>query len=560
MESVQANLVDIIAREIRWSEVLYEQGRITRINKLGEQQPGKPYLIPGFVDAHVHIESSMLVPDEFAFAALEQGTLASVSDPHEIANVLGVRGIDFMRERAALTPFPILFGAPSCVPATPFESAGAKLTQADIQQLLSSGRAGYLSEVMNFPGVLNRQPDVMEKIAAARHAGVPIDGHAPGLQGGAARQYASAGITTDHECTTLDEAFDKISAGMRILIREGSAAQDFAALHPLLGTHPDQVMFCSDDKHPDDLLVNHVRSQVIRAIELGYPLFDVLRAASFNAVRHYRLPLGLLQTGDRMDALLVQDLQQFTLDKAWLAGKEVVSAGRCTLPHHPVTPVNHFAARNVDAASLSLTHPNAPCRIIVARDGQLLTQKRIADVPNVNGKIAADIQQDVLLLAVVNRYEPAPPALGLIHGFRLREGAMASSVAHDSHNIVAVGTSPQWLALAINEVIRHQGGLCAVDGTGTLSLPLPVAGLMSDQPAAVVGPRYHSLNEKAGQMGSHLRAPFMTLSFMALLVIPELKLSDKGLFDGKRFAFCSLAADASETARPELWLQPGVPA
>lgn len=549
MNRISVNIVDVVAERIFYGELTFADGRITHITETGSECSGASYLMPGFVDAHIHIESSLLTPDEFARAALEKGTLGCVSDPHEIANVLGLDGIRFMQQRAALTPFKILFGAPSCVPATPFESAGATLDATAISNLLTDGTCGYLSEVMNFPGVLNNVPDVMQKIAAARSAGVPLDGHAPGLTGALAQRYARAGISTDHECTTLAEARDKLAAGMSILIREGSAAQDFNALHPLFATHSDRIMLCSDDKHPDDLLEGHIRELVQRALALGYPLFHVLRAATLNPVRHYGLSLGLLQTGDPMDALLVNNLQEFKIQQAWLNGKPVVEDEHCLLPQQPAQMLNRFAAQPVSADQLQLEHPGVPCRVITAQDGKLLTGRRITTVPrdSANDKlIAADLNHDVLFIAVVNRYQNAPPAVALIHGFGLQQGAIASSVAHDSHNIVAVGTSPQWLASAINCVIEQQGALAAVDAHGTQVLPLPIAGLMSALPAQLTGPAYRQLNQKAHQMGSPLRAPFMTLSFMALLVIPELKLSDKGLFDGNRFEFCTLAASAEE--------------
>ena len=552
MEKQRANVVDVVAKALFYGEVSIDNGRIVAIDVLGDVQPSQPYLLPGFVDAHVHIESSMLMPDEFAFAALEKGTLASVSDPHEIANVLGAEGLQLMQRRSALTPFKILFGAPSCVPATPFETAGAAVNAQDIHQLFASGDAGYLSEVMNFPGVLNNDPELMKKIAAAKAMGLPIDGHAPGLKGDAAAKYASAGITTDHECTSLQEAHDKLAAGMSILIREGSAAKDFPVLHPLLSSHPDAVMLCSDDKHPDDLLEDHIREQVKSALLLGHSLFNVLRAATFNPVTHYGISLGLLQVGDAFDAILVRDLNDFHIISAWIEGKQVVENEVCLLPHHPPECLNHFMAEAVTVETLRLPHPGLLCRVIVAQDGQLLTRQQIAPMPEKNGMVEADLENDVLFLTVINRYHSAPPVVALVKGFGLSDGAIASSVAHDSHNIVAVGTSPEWLEKAVNEVIRHKGGLAAASPSGLDSLPLPVAGLMSDRPADIVGPAYRRLNECAQQMGSSLHAPFMTLSFMALLVIPELKLSDKGLFDGNRFEFCSLGVEENEVSEPAM--------
>jgi adenine deaminase len=553
MQSYRGNIVDVRARTIFCGQVQVERGKITDIVHLGEEEQGQPYLLPGLVDAHVHIESSMLTPDEFGRAALRHGVLASVSDPHEIANVLGVAGIDYMRERASLTPFTILFGAPSCVPATPFESAGAAIDAGTVRSLLESGKTGYLSEVMNFPGVLARDPEVMEKINAAKALGLPIDGHAPGLLKADAKQYADAGISTDHECTNLEEAIDKINAGMKILIREGSAAKDFESLHSLIDSHCDNVMLCSDDKHPDDLLEGHIDLLVKRALEKGHDLFNVLQTATVNPITHYQMKIGLLQIGDSFDAIQVNNLTHFKTQKVWLKGELVVNASRCLLTHKTAKVLNHFAALPLTETDLKLPHPQSPCRVIIAEDGKLFTRQEIHNMPCIDEHIAADLDNDILFLAVLNRYQHSAPAVALIKGFTLtgankQGGAIASSVAHDSHNIVAVGTSANWLSKAINAVIEEQGGLVAIDQTGELRLPLPVAGLMSDAPIEEVGPAYRALNDKAKAMGSQLSSPFMTLSFMSLLVIPALKLSDKGLFDGSRFEFCDLAVAEEDVA------------
>jgi adenine deaminase len=535
MQYISANIVDLISRTIFFAKVHWDGRRICKITRCSDLQPDQPYLIPGFVDAHVHIESSMLVPDEFAYAAVQHGTLACVSDPHEIANVLGIKGIDYMIERAGLTPFKILFGAPSCVPATPFETAGATITADDIKRLIRDKKVGYLSEMMNFPGVINGDDDVIEKLNIARQFNLPVDGHAPGLTGDAAKRYAAAGISTDHECISLKEASDKIACGMKILLREGSAAKNFNALHPLLKTHPESVMFCSDDKHPDDLVNGHIKSLVKRALALGYDLFDVLSAASLNPVSHYRLPLGLLQRGDFMDALLVNNLSEFTLQKAWIEGKTVFADGLCCFRHYPVPSINNFHAHPVLEQQLNLAHIGAAMPVIVASDGQLWTEKESCIAPNRNGLVTADIDHDLLFITVYNRYSRAQPSIALIKGFGLKSGAIASSVSHDSHNIVAVGTDASSLAKAINAVIATQGGLSVADNQSVECLPLPVAGLMSDQPAETVAPKYKYLTQLARKLGSRLTSPFMTLSFMALLVIPKLKLSDKGLFDGESF-------------------------
>lgn len=559
MDTIVGNIVDVVAKKIFFGELTVDEGFIQSIKELGPVNTESNFILPGLVDAHVHIESSMLVPEEFARAALRHGVIASVSDPHEIANVLGMQGIEFMYQHSLNLPFTILLGAPSCVPATPFETSGATLSAEDIDTLIQTGRCGYLSEVMNFPAVLSNQSDVIAKINIAKHYGIPIDGHAPGLLGEEAALYASKGISTDHECKTLNEALDKIKAGMHILIREGSAAKDFDALSPLLASHPDRVMFCSDDKHPDDLLNGHINELVVRALRNGHDLFSVLRAASFNAIKHYDLKLGLLQVGDRFDAIEVDNFNDFRIQNVWVKGQKVASEGQCDLTYPPIEKLNYFKATQVFESSLLIKHPGCSCRVIDICDGQLWTKQIIANVPNKDSFIEADLHEDILFLAVMNRYASAPPSIALIRGFGLKGnnslgGAIASSVAHDSHNIVAVGTSAQWLSKAINHVIDLQGGMVAIDSVGMESLPLPIAGIMSDQSLEKVASTYQALNKKAVQMGSKLNAPFMTLSFMALLVIPELKLSDKGLFDATKFNFCSLGIDHNEIERNEIIL------
>ncbi len=535
-----ANLVQIDERRITRTRVRWEAGRIVSLEDEKGLGNGLPYLIPGFVDAHVHIESSMLVPSEFARLAVRHGTLAAVSDPHEIANVLGVNGVRFMLDNAARTPFRILFGAPSCVPATPFETAGARLGIEETEALLSDPQIGYLSEMMNFPGVLAGDPEVLAKIAAARRRGMAVDGHAPGVRGEDARRYAEAGITTDHECFDLNEAREKIAAGMAVLIREGSAARNFKTLHPLIDEYPDRVMFCSDDKHPDDLVEGHINHLVARAVTLGHDLFDVLRCACLNPVEHYGLRLGRLRLGDPMDAVLVTDLHDFIPERCWLDGEVVAENGRCLLPHLRVEPVNRFEARPITEEELRIPGDAGAIRVIEAVDGELVTGERIESPLVSGGWIVPDLERDLLPICVVNRYQPAPPALGYIHNFGLRRGAIASSVAHDSHNVIGVGASQADLLSAINAVIGAKGGSAVAEGGVVELLELPEAGLMAGDEGDLVAARYAELDRRAKGLGSALRAPFMTLSFMALLVIPELKLSDRGLFDGRTFSFTSL--------------------
>jgi adenine deaminase len=549
---LSVNLVDIPARTVCPALLRVADGRVAAIEPVaGASGPdlALPYALPGFVDAHVHVESSLLVPTEFARLALAHGTVATVSDPHEIGNVLGVAGVQYMLDNAAASPFKFCFGAPSCVPATPFETAGAEITAADIEQLFQNPKIGYLAEMMNWPGVLNRDPGVLEKIELAHRYGRPVDGHAPGLQGDDAERYASAGISTDHECFTAAEARDKLAASMKILIREGSAARNFDALIELLPQHYEQLMFCSDDKHPDTLLLGHINQLVQRAVALGYSVFDVLQVACLNPVAHYNLPVGQLRTGDPADFILVKDLVDFEVLKTYLDGELVAEAGQCLLPATPAALVNNFHARPIEAAALVLAASAAASMgrafpVIECFDGQLITARRELTLPVAGGHLQSDPSQDILKLVVLNRYTPgAAPAVAFIKGFGLKEGALASSVGHDSHNITAVGCDDASLARAINLVVRAQGGLAAVGAAGAEHvLPLPVAGLMSDQPGPAVAAAYSALDEFAkAALGSGLQAPFMTLSFMALLVIPSLKLSDKGLFDGEKFEFVAVS-------------------
>lgn len=539
METLRCNRVDVAQRSIRCTDMCWVNGVITEVLDVGPAESGLGFLVPGFVDAHVHIESSLLTPAEFARMAVRHGTVAAVSDPHEIANVLGVAGVRWMVENAARTRFHILFGAPSCVPATSFETAGARLDAPELEQLLDLPGVGYLSEVMDYPAVLAREPGVMKKIEAARRRGLPVDGHAPGLSGETARRYVAAGIGTDHECRTLAEAEDKVRAGMRILIREGSAARNFEDLHPLISRYPGRTMFCTDDLHPTDLAAGHIDRLVARAIGHGHDVFTVLAAACLTPQEHYGLELGQLRPGDPMNAALLADLTDCRPLATWVDGVLVAQDGRGLLPSVPVQPVNRFAAEPVATEQLRVPTPTTAgqvrCRVITAEDGQLVTGVAEVDLPAGPDGIRADPANDVLLLAVVNRYRPEQPAVAFIRGFGLARGAIASSVAHDSHNVIGVGVGAEPLAAAINAVIGHRGGLATSDGD---VLPLPVAGLMSDADADQVAARFAALTESVRtRLGSPLRAPFMTLSFMALLVIPSLKLSDLGLFDGDRFAF-----------------------
>ncbi|RFP66932.1 adenine deaminase [Hymenobacter lapidiphilus] len=553
--SLQANVINLFSNTITPATVHVAGGRIRQIEPLGPTvpDPALPYALPGFVDAHVHVESSLLVPSEFARLAVTHGTVATVSDPHEIGNVLGVAGVKYMLANAAQVPFKFCFGAPSCVPATPFETAGAEITAADIEELFRyHPEIGYLAEMMNWPGVLSRDADVMEKIALAQRYNRPVDGHAPGLMGDDARRYAEAGISTDHECFMAGEAVDKLAAGMKILIREGSAARNFEALIDLLPEHYEHLMFCSDDKHPDTLLLGHIDQLVQRAVTRGQDVLKVLRVACRNPVEHYRLPVGLLREDDLADFIVVEDLVDFKVRQTYLDGVLVAENGETLIAPAPVEVVNNFTPHHVQAADFQVSiekansgsiddsqpNTNATVRLIECFDGQLITARHDEPALVENGCVVPDLSRDILKLTVVNRYHAAPPAVAFIRGFGLKGGALASSVGHDSHNITAVGCDDASLARAVQLVMEARGGLAVVSPDGQeLVLPLPVAGLMSDQPGPDVAAAYSAVDAAAKALGSPLQAPFMTLSFMALLVIPSLKLSDKGLFDGEAFRF-----------------------
>lgn len=525
-------IADVHARRTLPAEVRIRGGRIASIRELVGSEalrvdPG--ILIPGLVDAHVHIESSMLPPWEFARVAVRHGTVATVSDPHEIANVLGAEGIRFMLDDAAGSPFIFWFGVPSCVPATALETAGAALDADAVAALLDDPRLPYLSEMMNWPGVLARDPQVMAKIAAATSRGKRVDGHAPGLLGADIAHYAAAGIETDHECRTAEEGRARIAAGMMLAIREGSAARNMDALLPVLREHPDRCMWCTDDAHPDTLLAGHVNRLMARAVAAGTDPFDALRAGTANTVAHYGLPCGLLRVGDRADMALVDDLRSFNVRRTWIAGEVVADEGVTRLPRRASATPNRFRACRVSASDLALGLGRS-AHVIDVEDGQLVTGHSVERVSAPHGIVEPDPDRDLLLLAVVNRYSDARPALALVRGIGLVRGAIASSVAHDSHNVVAVGASRAELADAINAVCAARGGLC-LSASGTQVLELPIAGLMSDRPAEEVAATYARLTDGARALGSPLHAPFMTLAFLALTVIPALKLSDRGLVD-----------------------------
>jgi len=533
--TLKANLIDLVAKEIYAAEITIADHKIESVKRIDEVC--HTYVLPGFVDAHVHVESSMLVPSEFARLAVTHGTVGTISDPHEIANVLGVAGVEYMIDNAKQVPFHFYFGAPSCVPATNFETAGAVINSKDIDALLSRKEIIYLAEMMNFPGVIFKDEEVLAKLAFAVKHGKPIDGHAPGLVGDEMKAYFDAGITTDHECFKYEEALEKLKYGVNIMIREGSAAKNFETLIPLLDHFPDQIMFCCDDKHPDDLIEGHINHHVKRALAKGHQLFDVLRAASYNVVKHYKLPVGLLQQGDNADFIEIDNPEAFTILKTYIKGELVAEKGNSFIKSFPSPIVNNFNCSLKQAGDFKLPSTGETIRVIETLEGQLVTNEIFLDALIINGYAESNIANDVLKIAVVNRYADAPVALAFIKNFGLTSGAIASCVAHDCHNIVVVGTNDNDICRAVNLIINAKGGISLANDKEELVLELPIAGIMTNQPAEEVAEAYTKLDKRAKALGSRLRAPYMSLSFMALLVIPELKLSDKGLFNGKTFEF-----------------------
>ena len=539
---VEGNIVDITKRKIFFGEVLVEEGKIKSVTEISEQKEDAHFITPGFIDSHVHIESSMLIPSEFARLAVNHGTVATISDPHEIANVCGIEGVEFMINNGNTVPFKFNFGAPSCVPATIFETAGAELNHDDVKALLMRPEIKYLSEMMNFPGVLYKDEEVLMKIAAALELGKPVDGHAPGLRGDAVQQYIDAGISTDHECFTAEEALDKLQRGMKILIREGSAAKNFDALIDLLNEWPEMMMFCSDDKHPDSLVENHINALCARAVAKGINIFNILQAACINPIIHYKLDVGQLQVGDFADFIVIEDLKNFHVKQTYIDGILLAENGKMIgdwIKHIPnQESVNHFkcSLKKIEEFKFPFTD-QTEIAVIEALDGQLITNKLSAKPHVFEQNIVSDVENDVLKMVVVNRYQDAPIAISFVKNFGLKNGAIASSVAHDSHNIIAVGVDDKSICEAVNLVIKETGGVAAIGLGKEIVLALPVAGLMSHQNGYQVAESYTLIDQFAKDLGSTLLAPFMTLSFMALLVIPRLKLSDKGLFDGDRFEF-----------------------
>ncbi len=537
---ISGKIIDVIHKNIFNGDIKIKDGKIFSIKKSVKNYQN--YILPGLIDSHVHIESSMLTPRQFSKLVVPRGTVAVVTDPHEIANVLGVEGVDYMIQNAKYVPLKCFFGAPSCVPATAFETSGAVITSDDIDQLLQREDVFVLSEMMNFPGVIYNDEEVYKKISLAHKYGKKIDGHAPGLKGEDLEKYAAAGISSDHECVSVDEAINKIKHGIVVQIREGSAAKNFDSLSALFESNPDDIMLCTDDSHPDEIIQNGHIDKIIRlGLSKGIDIFKLLRAATVKPVEHYNLPVGLLREGDAADFILVDNLEDFNILETYINGKRVFADNKIYFDIHKSDVVNNFNITPINVDQIQVPYQNdAKIKVIEAVDGDLITTEFLWKPSNSNGYIVSNIDEDILKIVVVNRYKESNPSVGFIKNFGLKKGAIACSVAHDSHNLIAVGTSDKEIILALNEIIRCKGGISCVNNNDVDILPLEIAGLMTDNDGVQVAEKYQFLNAKVKEMGSKLKAPFMTLSFMSLLVIPKLKIGDKGLFDVSTFSFTNL--------------------
>lgn len=541
-KSIVGNIVDIAGGRVGFGEVVFDAGRIESVLISAGERPGADYILPGFVDSHVHIESSMVSPSYFGAMAVQHGTVAVVSDPHEIANVIGEEGIDFMIDNAKESPLKFFFGVPSCVPATFFETSGAELNSDVVGRLLKRDDIYFLAEMMNYPGVIAGDERVMAKLRHARALGKPVDGHIPGVGGADLEKYVSAGISTDHECFTMEEARAKIALGMKILIREGSAAKNFTALHPLILEYPDMLMFCTDDCHPNDFQYGHINLTVKRALALGYDLFAVLKIACINPIQHYKLPVGLLTVGDSADFIVVDNLKDFNITQTYINGAcvwDVASPFKSTVSLSSSLP-NKFDRDRITANDIAVAAKSDKVRAIQIVDGELVTKEVVGSPLVENNCLISNSADDILKIVVVNRYQNSPPAVGFIRGMGISRGAIATTIAHDSHNIICVGVNDEDIVNAVNTIVDNKGGLCVYNNNEASLLPLPIAGLMSNLSVIDTANKYDNLEGIVRKLGSTLRSPFMTLSFMALIVIPEIKLSDRGLFSTKNFSFINL--------------------
>jgi adenine deaminase len=544
-----ARLVNVFSGDIHLTNVAVHEGTVIGMGDYQAKEEvdlkGK-YLVPGFFDGHVHLESSMVTPAEFARAVVPSGTTTVIIDPHEIANVMGLDGIRYMLESSQGLPLDVYIMLPSCVPATHLETSGAKLTSYDLSLLLGNERVLGLAEMMNFPGVIFEDREVLDKIRIAQ--GKRIDGHAPGLKGKDLCAYIGAGIKSDHECTTVAEAKEKLRLGMYIMVREGTAARNLEDLLPLINRdNSRKCFFVTDDRHPQDLLEEgHINSIIKKAVKLGLDPITAIQMATINAAEYFKLSnVGAVAPGYRADMVVLKDMKNFGIEKVFKNGKLVAQNGQILPRKIKETEVTIRSSMNVNWMGLEGFDIKAEAdkvRVIQVVPGQIVTRKLIVSPKVEKSKVVVDIDRDILKIAVVERHlASGNVGIGLVKGFGLKKGALASSVAHDSHNIVIVGAKDEDMMTAAIEVVRMRGGQAVVkDDEVIASLALPIAGLMSNRPLEEVSDKVKKLNRTVTELGCRLKEPFMTLSFLALPTIPELKLTDKGLVDVEKFQIVPL--------------------
>ena len=561
-----AYILDVLTESIYPARITIEDGIFKEIDPIAVTEETRidvdGLLVPGFIDAHIHIESSMLTPQQFAKMAVRHGTTTAVCDPHEIANVSGIEGIEFMIDNASRVPFNFYFTAPSCVPATAFETSGATLDVEDIEYLLSKDEVVGLAEMMNFPGVINGDEEVLAKLRLARKYGKPIDGHAPLVTGRDLDKYIAQHIVTDHECSNFAEAMEKKQKGMKIMVRDGSSAKNMEALFDFseklnhlkkqdgFSIIPTEIIerrlhspifdfIVSDDKHPNDLIEGHLDNSIKKASKLGIDIIQAIEMVTVNPANHFNLDGGVIVTGAKADFVVIDNLHDFNVLETYVDGECVFDGENVLFDVEEVEVENSVNACEKTAEDFDVYFDGDECEVNVIEcfNGELLTNKTTAKLKCRDGKVQSDIYQDVLKIAVVERYGSNSISNAFIKGFNLKKGAIASSVAHDSHNIIVVGYDSEMMARAVNTIIDNGGGFAVVSEDFEDSLSLPIAGLMSNEDAYVIAEKLNTLHKMVKALGCSLDAPFMTMAFMALLVIPSLKISDMGLFDGDNFEF-----------------------
>jgi len=531
---LRGNILNVFTGDIYPAEIIIEDGIIKMVRKIKADFDG--ILLPGFIDSHTHIESSLMTPSSFAEATIPHGTTAVISDPHEIANVMGLEGIDFMIDDSKRVPLKFFFTAPSCVPATEFETAGAKIGINEIRTLLERDDIVALGEMMDFPGVISENPEVIKKIEVAREACKPIDGHAPLLSGDDLCKYVEKGISTDHESVYAEEAREKKELGMKIMIREGSSAKNLQDLASMGGD-----FLVSDDIEPRDLIEGHMNAILRKAVEYGIDEVEAVRMVTINPADHYSLDFGAIAPGRSADIVLVDNLKNFTVKKVFIDGRLVAKDGKrlFKIRGEERTPLQgKIRIKDLEPSRLEIQAPGnkARVRIINVFDGQIITSESAQELPSIDGIIQPLPEDDILKASVIDRYGHGNIGNGFVKGFGIQEGALASTVAHDSHNLIVVGTSTDYMMEAI-DVLKGVGGLVAVAPDEYIHLKLPVAGLMSHERVNILAYKARQLNDFVADMGSSLSNPFMTMSFLSLLVIPRLRLSDKGLFNVEERCF-----------------------